>query len=569
MARQKQIRFWHVLPIGAALLFPENRETWAAAAAPAFKAEDYRKAAWMTTRFYGGQRAGKGPNWLIMNYAYNEGYVKDADAGYDLTGGWHDCGDFPMFGQTQFYSAYVLLRAYLAFPTGFDDLYDGLRYSDYQTKNAWNYGDGKPNGIPDLLEEAKYATDFFIKAAKDSSTFYFQKGTGGSDLFGEHSQWVTSGYYSQKFPVEGGGERDGSRPMYKNPKDGSMPSFCAAALAAMSRAYRRFDPTYAALCLKHARYAFAYAKNNLGSSQGSTGGSFYGGNARTQDDYVIAASELFMATGEAYFKEQAQAQLASVKWHNYAFNYSNNDDLAFANVGEYLGDAATLDKLDVAGQFLKAYSSNVNGEGVTRSGGDWGRMRFLGNTAFIAALFDKTKKSDAYEDFIYKQVDFTMGANSAKNSFITGFCSGCTHSPEHPHHRNVFLAETPQGEIPIPARNAQHGSLIGGTLNPADAPAKDVRSDYQIMEVCIDYQAGLVGALGYILSQLAPVDTTKFSGSALRPRAARGKPLHSGADAVLPWTVGDQSGLVKDALGRTWRLNDRMKSAVESAMRPR
>jgi endoglucanase len=532
---------------------------FAQAAVPSFKTEDYRRAQWMATRFYGGQRSGKGVNWLLAGYSYSQGYVKDADGTYDLTGGWHDCGDFPMFGQTQFYSAYVLLRGYLTFPTGYDDLYDGLKYSDYVAKGAWDFDDGKPNGIPDILEEIKYATDFFIKAARDSETFYFQKGTGGSGPGGEHGEWVTSGYYSQQLVSEAGGEKDISRPVYKNPEDGSMPSFCAATLAGMSRAYRRFDPTYADLCLKHARYAFTYAQKYQGKTVGSTGGTFYGRNNHSQDDYAIAASELYKATGEAFFKEQAQLPTvtSNIKWHNWGFDYSNNDDLAFANLGQYLDDTTAMEKLNGNGQFLKAYSTNITDEGLTKQGGDWGRMRYPANAAFIAALYGKGRNSDLYDKFLFRQIDFILGNNSAKQSFLTGFCKGCTNSPLHPHHRNVYLAERPQGEVEIPTKNEQHGSLIGGNLNPSETNAKDLRANYQIMEVCIDYQAGLVGALGYMMSKLAPVDTNRFSGLALNPRRQPGLGgQHASSLENGKWLFENQDhSQFMDAMGRKARVN--------------
>jgi len=554
----------YVFP-GFLLLAALLTQDYARAATPGFTAEDYRKALWMATRFYGGQRSGKGPNWLIMDYGYNQGYVKDADGDHSLIGGWHDCGDFPMFGQTQFYSAYVLLRSYLAFPAGYDDLYDGKGYSDYKAKGAWNYGDGKPNGIPDLLEEVKYATDFFVKAIPDSNTFYFQKGTGGSGAFGEHKYWVTSGYYSQKFNAEDGGEKDGTRPAYKNPKDGSMPSFCAASLAAMSRAYRRFDAAYADVCLKHARFAFAYAKANLGSTQGSTGGTFYARNSNSYDDYAAAAAELYRATGEEYFKEQALSAAPGVKWHNWAFDYANNDDLALANLGDYLQDTLWTNKLNGAAQFLGSYTTKVNAEGVTTTGGNWGRMRYPANAAFIASLYDRITGKDTFDEFIFRQVDFILGDNSAKQSFLTGFCQGCTYSPEHPHHRNVYLVDNPQGEINIPVRNSQHGSLIGGTLDPAATHAVDMRDNYTEMEVCIDYQAGLVGALGYILSKLAPVDTNGFTGAPVlsRPTHRRGVSMRKGAGFPAFSSGPDAPGL--DLLGRPIRL----QKAVQSAMTPR
>ena len=75
---------------------------------------DYRKAAWITCRFYGAQRStqsNKTPsNWLLLNHGNAIDFYADASSGYDVSGGWSDCGDNVKFGQTQFYSAYMLLK---------------------------------------------------------------------------------------------------------------------------------------------------------------------------------------------------------------------------------------------------------------------------------------------------------------------------------------------------------------------------------------------------------------------------------------------------------------------------
>jgi hypothetical protein len=116
-----------------------------AAVGQVFDKSQYQKALWMTTRFYGAQRSGNGPNWLIAeheptqtatglstnltSFVKGKSFLKDADTdGYDLTGGWFDCGDFVKFGQTEFYSAYMLLLGYSEFPAGYGDKYS----ADYQ-----------------------------------------------------------------------------------------------------------------------------------------------------------------------------------------------------------------------------------------------------------------------------------------------------------------------------------------------------------------------------------------------------------------------------------------------------
>ena len=86
-----------------------------------FTANDYKKASWMTLRFYGGQRSSmkdtKPMNWLVMDHLDGLDFTKDADGGNDLSGGWFDCGDHVKFGQTEFYAAYVVLKGYSEWPS--------------------------------------------------------------------------------------------------------------------------------------------------------------------------------------------------------------------------------------------------------------------------------------------------------------------------------------------------------------------------------------------------------------------------------------------------------------------
>ena len=63
--------------------------------------DDYIEAAWMTTRFYGAQRSGQGPNWVLDGTNNPTSFTNEKYNGKDVSGGWFDCGDHVMFGQTQ------------------------------------------------------------------------------------------------------------------------------------------------------------------------------------------------------------------------------------------------------------------------------------------------------------------------------------------------------------------------------------------------------------------------------------------------------------------------------------
>lgn len=479
----------------------------AVGAAGKFTDSDYQRALWMATRYYGGQRSGKGVNWLLKDHTYKTSFVKDADGSRDLTGGWFDCGDHVLFGQTFFYSAYMLAKAYDAFPQGFEDNYHGVDYSDYEASGNWDKAGGSSDGIPDLLQELKYATDWMIKATPDGSTFYSQKGDGDLD----HKNWVTAGKMSTLTKSEGG-ESDGPRSVVKNPADGSMPGFAAATLAVMSRIYRKYDAAYADTCLAHAKFAYAYAGNY--KTSGVSAGGYYPANVNPIVGYVTGAAELYKATNSADYQSDAQNSSSGLKNHYYSLCYANTDDLGYYAVGT---ETSLTTRLSGMKTLVSSYVNVATGEnGLSATGNDWGYLRYPANQAFSAALYSKASNVSTYDDFIYNQVDFILGSNNAKQSFLVGFCSGCNAVAKHPHHRNVYLNDANPSDkqnLSIPDRNAQFGSLVGGTKTSSAYSGSDLTSSYQYTEGGIDYNAGLVGALAYIVSKRTPVDTSKFGHS--------------------------------------------------------
>jgi hypothetical protein len=471
--------------------------------AQSFKTTDYEKVLWMTTRYYGGQRSGNN-NWLVYNHLptgvdpslTGKCFINDKDGTVDLSGGWHDAGDHVKFGQTQFYSAYVLLKAYAEFPTGFGDFYS-YDYKGYKAANNWTY-EGKahdPNGIPDIIDEVKHATDFFIKCTPDASTFYYQVGQGTPD----HSQWITA-VKMQTNTVALGGE---TRVSYKNPADASMPGFCGATLALMARLYKQYSPSYADSCLTHAKYAYAYAKAHPGTV-GSPDGSFYGANSHWEDEYVDLCAELYWATGTESYKTEALTYVSNTnKDPNiyYTFDYSNNGELAWYNLS-LLGQTSFTTKFN--NHINTDFIGKVDGNGLYSGGGTWGVLRYNANAAFMAALSTKLGNTNAnINKFIYANIDYIMGSNSQSQSFIVGFGAK---SPQHPHQRNVYLnddnvSNANQQTLVIPTKNQQHGLLVGGVRS---GTYSDQITTYQTSEGGIDYNACLVGTLGYIKSILFP-----------------------------------------------------------------
>lgn len=485
--------------------------------------QDYSKALWMTTRFYGAQRATDvnktepQHNWILQDYKPSGvpeskrgiAFAGDADGSYDLSGGWFDCGDHVFFGQTGFFAVYMLLKGYEEFKAGHDDFY-GENYTGYRTTGdySWEGAKGIPNNIPDVLDEAKHATDFLIKCARNSTTFYYEKGDGQAD----HRQRVTAVKMQTNSVADGGEPRE----MWKNPNGASMASMCGASLALMSRLYRPFDAAYADLCLVHAKYAYDYAKSKTGSV-GAASGTFYSGNDNYKNGLATMYSELYQATGQNTYRTEALAFTTDHKNDGdvhpndgYTFDYSNTGEIALYALAEIGHPTAAADfNTRIQNKFIDA--TNYNAQGVYKNGGGWGKLRYVGNAGMLVALHAKMNGT-SLNNKVYDNVNYVLGDNTGNQSYIVGFePEGISNvvSPTQTHHRNVYHYEGNNNNFvaSIPLRNQQFGALVGGAL---DGSYDNTWTTYVDTEVCVDYNVGIVGALAAINEEKNPVDTNKF-----------------------------------------------------------
>ncbi len=488
-----------------------------------FDKEQYQKALWMTTRFYGAQRSGEGPNWLLATheptnvpnalsgnlskFQKGKSFMKDADGDYDLTGGWFDCGDHVKFGQTEFYSAYMLLLGYSEFPEGYDDYYS-FDYKGYISSDdyTWEGKKGIPNGIPDILDEVKYATDYLMKCVRSSSVFYYQVGDGAVD----HNHWVTASVMAT-LPKSEGGEADGPRAFSKATGNvTSMAALCGSALAAMARLYAPFDPDYAKKCLDKALVAYDFVENTPKGN--SAAGGFYGSKPKYTADLVIFNVELYRTTKDAKYLSAAEKNCGWMNAeadynYNYSLCYNNTEDLAAYLIAS-LPESSYKDKaMNVMDFYVNSMYKPTSGKILNKKKGDWGILRFPANQAFSYGLYNKLKGTlSTVDEYSLATIEYIMGKNSGNLSYITGFGQK---SPKYVHHRNYYGSDADkESGVELQDKFRQFGYLVGGSL---DGTYSDVPSaDYTYSEGGIDYNAGLVGALGYINSIVNPVNVNKF-----------------------------------------------------------
>jgi hypothetical protein len=173
----------------------------------------------------------------------------------------------------------------------------------------------------------------------------------------------------------------------------------------------------------------------------------------------------------------------------------------------------------------------------------WGAARYNTAAQLEALVYRKNFPSDPqstlFTDWAMGQMNYVMGDNPAKWSYIVGFGSnvpgvgsevgGSATAASHPHEGGAQGSLTNNQSVPLTDNHILWGALVGGPSS-TDQP-DDVTTDFVLNEVAVDYNAAMVGALAglyqyYGQSQtmtsftppaLSQGDCTEYSGACTTP----------------------------------------------------
>jgi len=464
----------------------------------------------MLVKFYGYQRAGlKTGSCNNLNSGFqNASHGGDNYNGNQLDGGWYDAGDYIKFGMNLSYSVYCLLKGYDVFPSTYTDKYKA------------DHSNGA-DGIPDVLNQVKFATDYMGKAVINNTTVVLDVGNAES----EHSTWG----------VVNGSGRNGTLC-----DGGDIPATYAACLALMSTLYRDIDSDYADLCLSKAKTAFAFAKSKFASGkyyctpQTKQGKALYdyptvdGDKKQQYSDRMVAAGiELYRATNNEDPQYLSWANKGMGEFAN-CIGYAYIGPLASFEVWRQgLGGATALtanltfveEKVRTSGKFNGVYQNST-----------WGTARDVGSAAFEYALSYVTTANETnrekYEDRVRDHVEWVSGGNGGQ-SYICGVNGGPT---------SIHYRTTNYGSVP--------GAVVSG---PNGDGNWDNNGSAEFCEVAVDYNAGITGAVAF-LNALESSDGVRLSnGFAVTPTSAvdlDANPVNITAtlSKSTPWTVTIQGG---------------------------
>jgi endoglucanase len=245
------------------------------------------------------QRCGYNP-FLHDSCHTHDGYViygpLNDSAHIDVKGGWHDATDYLQYTATSANAVYQMLIAWQLNPSAFGD--------EYQAN-----GEPGKNGIPDILDEARWGLDWLVKMNPDSGQMYNQI-ADDRDHIGFRLPNRDSANYGKgrERPVYFCTGRPQGVFRYKNRATGisSTAGKFSSAFALGSQILSKWDPQFSRLLAEKSRTAFSYGLAHPGACQTSpcTAPYFYEEDNWT-DDMELAASALFQITGERKYLDKA------------------------------------------------------------------------------------------------------------------------------------------------------------------------------------------------------------------------------------------------------------------------
>lgn len=290
----------------------------------------------------------------------------DAGTEKDLTGGWHDAGDY---------------NKYVNFTTG---TLSDLLFAYQNNPGLWTDDFGIPesgNGVPDLLDEIKVELDWLLK----------MQNADGS---------VLSKVSVTQFQAASPPSADNATRYYGAASTSSSLS-AAASWAHAAIAFNPINPTYAATLRNAAVKAWDWANANPSVIFTNTG--FASANSEV-DDYnrqmykLIAAIYLYGLTQEARFKTHVEAnytQAHSMQWtYWFAYESTYQDALLYYT---------TLP--NVTASVVTAIKNN--------------KQNAIAGGEFLTAVNNQT---DAYRAYL-KNDDYVWGSNQVKSQIGVVFYS--------------------------------------------------------------------------------------------------------------------------------------------------
>lgn len=356
----------------------------------------------------------------------------------EVSGGWHDAGDYGRYISPAAVAVGHLLYAYQLFPDSFKD-----------SLNIPESG----NGVPDVLNECRYELEWMLKMQDEEGGAYHK-------LTSErHADFI--------MPQEDHAQ------FYLFPVSSMATADYAASMALASRVYRAYDGAFADRLWTAAKKAYGWLECHpeyVGFRNPESCNTGEYDDVCDLDERLWAAAEMLVTTGEAKYQEQIDKLL---KEDLTKTDFGWTDVSGFAALAiltdqshrALAGSAADLRSAVLAEADRLVNVAAQSGYGVAMEPEDyvWGSNMVVLNRGMLlvlaALVTGQEDRKSIYEQTALAQLDYLLGKNAVDYSYVTGYGE---HAYRNPHNRPT---ECDGIELPMP------GWVSGG---PFKTPCDEV-----------------------------------------------------------------------------------------------
>ena len=402
------------------------------------------------------------------------GSVYGTDEKKDVSGGWHDAGDYGRYVGPGAMAVAQLLYAY--------ERNEALCDSYVSPQK-----DTTAHKLPAYLEELKYELDWMMKMQREDGTLY-------------HKASCRS-FCGFIMPEEEKEE------IVISPVSVTATADFAAVCAMAVPFYAKYDEAYAEKLTQVSRKAYAAMKTmelpgGFKNPPEITTGEY--GDACDTDERYWAAAQLYKTFGDREYLEDFEALAKEKIYQGYGWvDMGSYGNLAYLTAGrpvdEALKSAIVQEILNRADELLKTASSDGYGTALTQKEYGWGsNLSVANNGLHLYDAFELTGDR-RYLDAASEQLHYLLGRNPMGLCYVTG-CG--TDAVKHPHHRpSGFLGKAMPGMLSGGPCDWLADETVKGIFTKETAPAKclcDMTGSYSTNEVTVYWNSALIQLLASV-----------------------------------------------------------------------
>ncbi|CAL9100014.1 unnamed protein product [Musa acuminata var. zebrina] len=491
--------------------------------------DNYTLALHKALMFFNAQRSGRIPKHNNVSWRGNSGMkdgFSDPSYGRSLVGGFYDAGDAIKFN----------------FPASFAMTMLSWSVIEYSAKYE------AAGELVHVKEIIKWGVDYLLKTFNSSADTIDrvaaqvgQGATSGGTNPNDHYCWTRPE------------DIDYPRPVYVCHSCSDLTAEMAASLASASIVFKD-NKAYSQKLVHGAATLWKFAREQRGRySEGGSDASVFYNSTSYWDEFVWGGAWMYLATGNSSYLQLSThpklAKHAGAFWGGPDYGVLSWDNkltgaqVLLSRLRLFLSPGYPYEEMlrtfhNQTGIIMCSYLPVFNSFNRTKGGliqlnhGRPQPLQYVVNAAFLASLYsDYLEAADtpgwycgpnffptgALRDFARTQIDYILGKNPKKMSYVVGFGQ---RYPKHVHHRGASIPKNgvkynckggwKWRDTKKPNPNTIIGAMVAG-------PDKhdgfhDIRTNYNYTEPTLAGNAGLVAALVALSGESTGVDkNTIFS----------------------------------------------------------